>query len=243
MASETKTFSINQASVPLEKGDTLTFKFVVKNTSTNNFTASLSAGSLNVSSLSVATGYASLNCPYFNSASLSSSAENTLYSDEIVFGSGISNFHDRNYLFVPNPLTGSLNSLYSTYGDVDYKFVIKPYDIVLTYLSDGTYVESSITRVFIDGNNLLRLKLTSPLSTLYRNNLMSGSFQRFLLLSRLEDENNAFLTFRKREGATSYGFLIPQNIAPDVLDNIDTITKEVKLKLLSDQSAITINTF
>jgi AsmA protein len=38
-------------------------------------------------------------------------------------------------------------------------------------------------------------------------------------------------------------YIYEQNIAPDVLDNIDTITKEVKLKLLADQSAITINTF
>jgi hypothetical protein len=42
------------------------------------------------------------------------------------------------------------------------------------------------------------------------------------------------LTFPKRDGDTSYGFVIPSNIAPDVLDNIDTITKEVKQKLLQN---------
>jgi hypothetical protein len=51
----------------------------------------------------------------------------------------------------------------------------------------------------------------------------------------VEDETSTYLTFRKREGSTSYGLLIPQNLAPDILDNIDTITKEVKQKLLADQ--------
>jgi hypothetical protein len=67
--------------------------------------------------------------------------------------------------------------------------------------------------------------------------------KRFLILSRIKDETSAYLTFRKREGSTSYGFIIPQNIAADVLANINIITREVKQKLLSDQSAVTINTF
>ena len=114
--------------------------------------------------------------------------------------------------------------------------------MVIAYLSDNTYVESRITSVSKSGS-LLQLTLDTSLSNLYRTDLISGSFQRFLVLSRLEDETSAFLTFKKREGSTSYGFTIPQNIAADVLNNIDTITKEVKQKLLSDQSQVTINTF
>ena len=41
---------------------------------------------------------------------------------------------DSGYIFTPNPLSGSLNPLYSIYGDVDYPFTIKPYDIILLYL-------------------------------------------------------------------------------------------------------------
>lgn len=77
------------------------------------------------------------------------------------------------------------------------------------------------------------------MSELQRNNLMSGSYQRFLVLKRIEDETNAFLTFSKRDGKTSYGFVLPENLATDVLDNIDTITKEVKQKLLADQQGTT----
>ena len=78
------------------------------------------------------------------------------------------------------------------------------------------------------------------MSNQYVNNIMSGSYQRFLLLSRLNDETNAHAAFRKRNGKTSYGFVIPENLAPDVLANIDIITREVKQKLLADQQGTTI---
>jgi hypothetical protein len=146
-------------------------------------------------------------------------------------------------MFVPNPLTGSQSSLYSTYGDVDYPFNIKPQDIILTYLSDNTYVESRILSSSLLSGSYLQVQLDTILSNRYIADIESGSYQRFLILSRQDDETNAYLTFKKREGSTSYGFIIPQNIAPDVLANIDTITKEVKQKLLSDQSSVTINTF
>ena len=237
MAIETKTFSINQPSVSLNEGDKLIFKLVLKGATTNNFTASLTEGSLVVNSLAASTGYSSTTCPYFSSSSISASYANG-ENNIITFNTAISNFHeDQNYIFVPNPLTGSESSLYSTYGDVDYKFVTKPYDIIISYLSDNTYVESRIISVSKSGS-LLQLTLDTPLSNLYRDNLISGSFQRFLILSRLEDETNTNLIFKKREGITSYGFIIPQNIAPDVLANIDTITREAKQKLFSDQSII-----
>jgi hypothetical protein len=230
MATETKTFSINQPSVSLNEGDKLTFKLVLKGVTTNNFTASLTEGSLVVNSLAASTGYASTTCPYFDSASISASAA-AGQGDIITFSSGLSNFYNSGYQFVPNPLTGSQNSLYSVYGDVDYPFSIKPYDIVLTYLSDGTYIESRILQVS-SSNNLLQIQLDTQLSNEYKNDLSSGSYQRFLLLTRIEDETNAYLTFPKRAGQTSYGLVIPSNIHPDVLANIDTITENVKRRLI-----------
>ena len=63
MAAQTKTFNINQPSVSLNQGDKLTFKLVLKNTTTNNFTASLTEGSLVINSLAASTGYSSTTCP------------------------------------------------------------------------------------------------------------------------------------------------------------------------------------
>jgi hypothetical protein len=208
--------------------------------SNNNFTASVSQGSLIIGSLASSTGYASTTCPYFHSASISASlVEGSGSTNIITFPIALSNFHNNGYQFVPNPDTGSLNSLYSIYGDVDYPFITKQSDIVLTYLSDGTYVESRIISSSYSGS-FFRIHLDKIMSNQYVNNIMSGSYQRFLLLSRVNDETNAHATFRKRDGKTSYGFVIPENLAPDVLDSIDTITKEVKQKLLADQQGSTI---
>jgi len=240
---ETKTFSINVPSINLTAGDTVSFKLRLSSSNTTNATASISKGSLSINSLSVATGYSSTTCAYFDSASISQSVVlGSGSTSTITFKPGLSNFLGDTYMFVPNPLTGSQSSLYSTYGDVDYPFNIKPQDIILTYLSDNTYVESRILSSSFSGS-YLQIQLNTILSNRYIADIESGSYKRFLILSRQDDETNAYLTFKKREGSTSYGFIIPQNIAPDVLANIDTITKEVKQKLLSDQSSVTINTF
>jgi hypothetical protein len=236
---QTKTFNIDQT-VALEANDYLTFKFVLKSSTTSNFTASLSEGNLDISSTAASTGYTSTNCNYFHSASISSSIVSGS-TKTIVFSPGLSVFHDNNYQFAPSPLTGSqTSSLYTTYGDVDYPFAIKPFDIILTYLSDNTYVESRVIKVNKpNADNLVHVVLDTELSSLYRNNLMSGSYQRFLVLKRVEDETSAYLTFKKRDGKTSYGFTIPENLATNVLDNIDTITRQVKQKLLADQQGVT----
>jgi hypothetical protein len=236
MATFSDIFNINETSVPLNQGDKLIFKFVLNSTTTNNFTASFtSAGSLRVSSLASSTGYNNISCPFLDSASISAG------TNEIVFSTSISSLHDNGYIFVPNPLTGSESSLYpspASYGDVDYPFVAKTFDIIVLYLSDGTYIEYRVLNVYEDVNGLVHLTLDQELSVTIKDELVNGTYQRFLLLSRREDETNAYIIYQKRPGKTSYGFIIPQNLATDILDNIDVITREVKQKLINEQSAI-----
>lgn len=227
------TFNINKTAEPLILGDKLTFKLILSGSSTSNFTASIETGNLTIGSVAASTGYATTNCPYLDSASISTGSN----SNEIIFSSGVSSFYGGGYLFTPNPLSGSVNSLYDTYGDVDYPFEAKLYDIVILYLSDGTYIEYRVLDINND-SNLLRLTLDQTLSQTIKNELALNTFKRFLLLSRREDESNAYIVYQKRPGKTSYGFMIPNNLAPDVLANIDTITKEVKQKLINEQSII-----
>jgi cold shock CspA family protein len=229
------TFNINVPSINLEAGEKLIFRFQMEGNDvpSSNFTASIAQGSLKISSLAVATGYTSTNIPFFNSASIVTGSN----IDEIVLSSGVSGFHGGDYTFVPNPLTGSLNSLYDEYGDVDYPFEINPYDIALIYLSDGTYIETRILQVYKQ-SGLIRLKLDISLSNTLKAELANQTYKRFLILSRKIDETNVILSFTKREGKTSYGFLIPENLSTEVLANIDTITREVKQKLINDQNVI-----
>jgi hypothetical protein len=232
----TSTFNINVPSVNLIQGEELIFKLHLDGMSsfiTSSFTASLGEGNLKITSLSTTTGYASTTSTFFDSASIAVSTN----TNEIILSPGVSSFYGGNYIFSPNPLTGSINSLYDTYGDVDYAFVSKPFDMIIVYLSDGTYVESTITNVYLSSQKL-HLVLSTELSIALKNNLANQTYTKFLLLSRQPDETNTILTFIKRDGKTSYGFLIPDDINAAVLNNIDTITKEVKQKLLNDQSII-----
>jgi len=239
------TFTANIPSVSLTAGEALVFKFQNTSSTSLSFEAYLDdKASLRVSSLAASTGYSSvsLSSEFFHSASMADTGSNTT---DIVFSAALSGFWDNNYIFVPNPLTGSFNSLYSgsiAYGDVDYNFAPNPpcYDIVLVYLEDNTYIEARVLREFLSGS-YLHLTLDTTLSPSLRTALANKTYTRFLFLSRRADETNVITTFSKRDGATSYGFLIPQDLSKNVLDNIDVITKEVKQKLLNDQQAITLN--
>jgi len=213
------------------QNDKISFKLRLVNASNNNITASLATGNngfVSIGSLALSTGYSVINtCPYTLNSSDSSFSFNTQ----------ISSFYGSNYFYSPNPTSGSVSTLYDEYGDVDYAFNPKSQDLLLLYLSDDTILEYNILSVDLVGGQL-SLTLDAPLSTLSKTNLAAGNYKRFLLLSRIKDETNVILNFTKRDGKTSYGFLIPEDISQSVLDNIDTITREVKQKLLNDQSVI-----
>lgn len=221
----------NSNYVSLTNGNRLSFQLRLLNISNNNYTASLNTGSLSVGSLSLSTGYSEITCPFVTSGSTTNS---------LTFTSEVSSFYNRNYLFVPNPLTGSKSSLYDkTYGDVDYTFDPKENDMVILYLSDNSILEYVINEVSVSPTTgQLSLFFNEELSTTAINNLRDGTYKRFLLLSRRKDETNVILNFIKREGKSSNGFLIPENISQTVLNNIDVITKEVKQKILGDQPII-----
>jgi hypothetical protein len=227
------TFNINVPSTNLNAGEKLIFKFQMNGNTTNNFTASIGVGNLKVNSLAASVGYTTTPLQFF-------SGSGTMNANEIVMSTGVSGFYGGQYIFVPNPTGGTQNSLYdgtANYGDVDYPFLIQPFDIAILYLSDGTSIETRILKADTSSGKLV-LTLDTNLSNTIRQELQYKTYTRFLILSRRQDETNVILSFTKREGKTSYGFLIPENISPSVLDNIDAITSQSKQKLLNDQSVI-----
>jgi cold shock CspA family protein len=231
---ETYTFNIDTSTLNLSTNDKLEVKLVLKTppTVTNDFTSSISQGSLTISSLTPSIGYVSTTCPFLVTSSIS--------NNELKLSSGITNLYDDGYIFAPNPTNLPSSSLYPIYGDVDYPFVIKPYDIILLYLSDGTYVEYRVLNLRIESGQLI-MTLDLPLSSTTKTEIQNNSLNRFLILTRIQDETNAYVIYNKRPGKTSYGFIIPDNLSPEVLANIDTITKEVKQKLLNEQQTIEVN--
>ena len=140
------------------------------------------------------------------------------------------------YNFVPAPPTGSglaQHSLYPTYGDVDYKFELGYYDMIVHHNNSGQVSEYRILNTRIVNN-----KLVLDIFPAFDNSIKANDFEdptkytKILFLKRLRDETNTIINFIKRDGKTSYGFIIPDNLHPDVFANIDTITREVKSKMI-----------
>jgi hypothetical protein len=153
--------------------------------------------------------------------------------DTFTLNQSLSSFIDYQYL----PTTSSVN-LHSSYGNVDYTFSPKVGDVMFVYYNNNSqYQEFNISRV--TPGTKLSLTVTPNLvanlsSSVYTPNVIS----KVLLLSKLPDETNINLIFDKEDGQTSYGFILPDNLSPDVLKNIDTITRQVKQKLLSSGNAV-----
>ena len=138
------------------------------------------------------------------------------------------------YNFIPNPPTGSsatVNSLYPTYGDVDYTFNPGYYDLIVHHNTIGSVAEYRVVNTRTVGGKLV-LDIYPSFDNTSQAIAFRGSLNKILFLKRLKDETNTIINFIKRDGKTSYGFSIPENIHPDVFKNIDTITREVKSKML-----------
>ena len=232
MATQTDILSIN-TNINLEPGEKLVFKLQNTSNTTNNFTASLAPGNLVVQTVASLTGYATTILPFL-------SGSGVIGTNQVVLSSGVTEFYGGTYTYLPNPGGGTESSLYASgvdYGDVDNTFIINPFDIFLLYLSNNTYIEAKILNVSIS-SGYLTLTLDTELTANAIDDLANETYRRLLILSRKPDETNVILNFAKKDGKTSYGFLIPSDLEKDMLVNIDTITREVKQKLINDQTII-----
>jgi hypothetical protein len=249
ITSATNTTSVNNlsttlnfnSSVPIntDTGDKITFQLQeILNGTSQDYTASISVGSLTVAESSAAQGvypYAS-NTPESYIEGLSNDGSFGVISCSV----DLSNFY-QSYQQVPYFTSGSPNvttyssSLYNQYGDINVAFYPQPYDKVILKDINGAYQDLDVYSASLSGSQLYIT--TSP--TILDNWVNDSSLVReFLLLRRYEDEQNVILTFNKPNGQTSYGFLIPNTTSPEVTDNINTLQAAVQSQLLSSQTAI-----
>jgi hypothetical protein len=155
-------------------------------------------------------------------------------TSSITLNSQLSSFAGGQYTFIPNPPTGSglpVHSLYPTYGDVDYAFDPSFYDMIVHHNTSGQVSEYRIVNTRIINAKLV-LDIYPAFDNSSKATAFRGSLDKILFLKRLKDETNTIINFIKRDGKTSYGFTIPENLHPDVFANIDTITRQVKQKML-----------
>lgn len=236
-------FNVPNFTASFNAGDEIIFKLQLITTNTNDYTASfVNRGQVAISPVAVSTGYLNVYCPYLATGSAAGWVPN-VPTNEIVFERSLSNLYGDNYQFVPNPPTGSASSsLYTTYGDVRYSFKPEQMDVVVMQLADNTFFVSTVTDVYRDTNNRIRMVMDRELPRIVINNisnLYGQTYKRFLLVKRYKNEQNIIVEFRKAPGDTSYGFIIPDTITQQVLDSINTIQATVQTQLLSTQVSTT----
>jgi hypothetical protein len=219
----------------LDKDANIEFRIKQKNLSATNYIATFNTrGLLKIKSVSNqldqlpsattgSTGF--IDSVQFTSGSITSS---------ITLNTQLTSF--LGYDFVPVPPTGSgltQHSLYPTYGDVDYAFTPGYYDMIVHHNTSGQVSEYRILNT-----RTINSKLVLDISPAFDNSAKANDFEdpskytKIVFLKRVKDETNTIINFIKRDGKTSYGFIIPDDIHPDVFANIDKITREVKTKMI-----------
>jgi hypothetical protein len=233
LLTQTKEFRVETLYSEFALNDGVSFEFITGSGgfNTNGFIAEILPGGTLTNSL--ATNQTGLN-PYATS-SLNQFVSGSSNNNTIILSSELSYF--QNYQFVPSGSNIVKNSLYDSFGlkngDVNYIFSPKPGDVAILYYGGvGNFVESNIASVSkINGKINITLTTTLP-SALRIPAYTSTTLDKFLILSKTNDENNIILSFIKPDNETSLGLIIPNDIHPDVLNNIDVITKEIKQKLI-----------
>jgi hypothetical protein len=202
-----------------------------------NFTASIDNGNFYSFPIVVAGTYSYLSG---SSGTFVSGAVQTVSGiyDTLVLGAFLSSYLN-NAKYHPEVSSGSANSssLYSKYGNINYNFNINPNDVVTfkaqTPFGDLKYFEYNIVTTYTSsGKVYIQLDNSLPSFLTTTPTYTSGTFNEFSILKRIQNETIVLLNFTKNSGQTSYGLLIPDNLHPDVVKNINTITKEVKTKLI-----------
>jgi len=238
-------------------GDIISFRVISEYLPTSkNYTASISQGSLSVdivptlngnypfatSSISVGTFISGTQSP--NALILNSSLQGFIgnYTQMPIFTIATSGYTEvpgrgGSIVIVDEPylvITNVTSSLYSLYGDISYPFSLEPGDRIVMTGQDGRIQEVDILYTEAspeDGK--YRIYVSPDLNIYFLDN--PDKIANFLIVKKIKDEQNVILQFKKPAGATSYGFVISEDIDPNLIDNISTIQTNVQNQLLSTQ--------
>ena len=237
--------NINLTTVPNTYigGDAVTFQ-LTQSVTTNDFTASLTQGSLTGTVANVGQG----GYPFATASTADQFIDgifNTSQQSTIVFNTSLSNFYQ--YQQVPAFASASTaglspytSSLYPLYGDVN-----SPFDpvfgdkLVLTDIN-GVTQDVDIVSASMSGSGQLTVSVIPQVLGNWIQN--PRLVYRVLMLKRYNNEQNVILTFNKAPGQTSYGFLIPDTISEKVVDNINALQAAVQSQVLTNQTTPGIDT-
>lgn len=237
----TSSFNLTTTATTIVPLNDVTFEFNYIVSDITQFTASVTPGILTVATTTVGQGgypYATSSVPTYGP--FINSITSSLTQSDIVLNQSLSGF--LGYQYVPTFSSASVDytsSLYNRYSDVNDAFNPTTGDKII--INDFSGVSQQVDVLSTNFDNITRLLHITVIPALLSNWTNDPTLiSEFLLLKKNKDEQNAILTFNKINGATSYGFIIPENINPTVLANINSIQSAVQSQLLSNQADTTI---
>ncbi len=150
----------------------------------------------------------------------------------------MSSFYGPSLFFNPldSQVSASYGSLYEDYGDIFYPFFIQPNDKIVIQITNANgpileYTVKSVTTVAGANNtSFVYITVYEDIDGYFGN--LCSLYYKILFIKRIIDETSVILDFPKPEGKTSYGYIIPQNISPALIANIDTINRNVNQQLV-----------
>lgn len=227
-------FNLTTPAISLTSADNVTFELFYT-ASTTNITASISTGtnsSLTVGSVSTGQGNYSFarNTPNPFIQDLSNTGSN---AGVITYNSSLSQY--RYYEYVPYFPTGSTeyrSALYNTYGDVNTVFNPEVGDAIVLRDANGLSQILDVIETTVSGSNLITVVTPAILTNWTTNETLIDTVQ---ILKKIRDEQNVIINFNKPSGQTSYGFIIPETIKPEVLQKINTLQASVQSQLIEFQ--------
>lgn len=120
------------------------------------------------------------------------------------------------------------SSLFDDFGEVYELFYFNTYDVLITKNQDGIKIYE-INSISTGSNICVTVEPSFGSETI-------ANLEYIVFLRKQRDETRVIINYQNTPGQTSYGFIIPNNLHPEVLKNIDIITKEVKQKLIESQT-------
>jgi hypothetical protein len=231
VSTATKTISYVTPVESVGTNEPVVFKLTQGGMSSANYTASLvPGGTLTVGTIALGAGgyaFATTSSGYFiqDLENLDSNyATITLSSNLAQYGVG--------YQFIPYFVSASVtysSSLYLKYGDVNTPFQPQYGDKVI--MIDNGGIAQDLDVYSFSGNTI------TVVGDILNNWVSNPALVKtFLLLRKYNDEQNVILTYIKPNGATSYGFLLPNTVSPGVVNNINRLQANVQAQLLSTQA-------
>jgi hypothetical protein len=131
------------------------------------------------------------------------------------------------------------SSLYPLLGDINYTTQIESGDFIILYynktdlsLGSGDLYPVSREVVNVEDNGTQKLIQVYPSMPPYLTAANVNSYKKVAFIKKQKDESVVILKGVKKPGKTSYGFLVPQDIDPYILKNINTLQSSIQSQIL-----------